>query len=216
MAYKILLSHVHSKISNRPAYAFCGITVTEFWKTDRISTRFSTLRAVRLLCRPGLVAALTQKHNTRAGSSRIGTKENPFAVLNFTTELTADDLNKRGSNTNWRECVRCGATGDTGRPASGSGDRPSRSFVLILSCSRERDDRVNGRASELDGCSAAPDPRVAFGRARYFQRAGGRHAEGSRPRATLRRAGSVRTWSANGIAQRTDADRTHCPRTLHT
>lgn len=79
----LILSQDHSTTSNRPANAFRRVTVTEFRESTTISTRFSTLRAVRFLSRPGLVAALARKHNTRAGSSSVGTKENPFALANF-------------------------------------------------------------------------------------------------------------------------------------
>lgn len=41
------------------------------------------MHTVRLLNRPGFVAALARKHNTRAGSSKFRTKENSFAVLNL-------------------------------------------------------------------------------------------------------------------------------------
>lgn len=116
------LSQVHFKISNRPANAFRGVTVTEFRKTTKISTRFSTLCAVRLLSRPGLVADHALKHNTRAGSSRVGTKENPFAAVNFVRKLAADDLNRSGSNENW-QCVR------RHRPA---GERERRPPVSLL------------------------------------------------------------------------------------
>lgn len=139
MARSRINTQVHSNISNRPANSFRGITVTEFGETGSNPTRFGTLRAVQLLNRPGLVAALTRKHNTRAGSSKIGTKENPFAMLNFVTELATDDLDARGSDKNWRAEYESRATGDTGRPARGNADRPTHSFVLILSCSRDRE-----------------------------------------------------------------------------
>lgn len=80
-----------------------------------------------------------------------------------------------------------GAADDTGRPASRSGDRPSRSFVLILSCSSEREGRGEqgaceeeaARNRELARPARSPSGRrVLFGRTRYFQRAS---AKGGRP-----------------------------------
>lgn len=64
--------------------------------------QYRTLDAVRLLKRPRLVAVLARKHNTRAGSSEIGTKENPFAAVNFGRELAADNLDGHSSKENWR------------------------------------------------------------------------------------------------------------------
>ncbi|CAH4030743.1 unnamed protein product [Pieris brassicae] len=101
----------------------------------RTSTRYRTY-TLRHHNTPRLFAALARTHNT-TGSVRIGTKENPFAVVNF-LELATDNHDSHGSNENWH-------VGEAGRPASGSGDRPSRFFVLILSCLCDGDG-ASGRA----------------------------------------------------------------------
>ncbi|CAH2068722.1 unnamed protein product, partial [Iphiclides podalirius] len=80
-------SQVLTETSNRPAHTFRGVTVTEFREVAGISTRFRALDAVRLFRGPRLVAAAARKHNTGAGSSKIGTKENPFAAVNFARRL---------------------------------------------------------------------------------------------------------------------------------
>lgn len=98
------LSQVHSKFSNRSAQSFCGIAVTKSRRITIISMRYRTQNKVRLLNKPRLIAVLARKHNTRARSSKIGTKENPFAAVNFARKLAADDLNRHGSNKNWRAC----------------------------------------------------------------------------------------------------------------
>ncbi|CAH2099818.1 unnamed protein product [Euphydryas editha] len=87
--------------------------------------RYRTLNKVRLLNKPRLIAVLARKHNTRARSSKIGTKENPFAAVNFARKLATDDLNRHGSNKNWRATVRAARH----RPA---GERERRPPVSLL------------------------------------------------------------------------------------
>ncbi|CAH2068720.1 unnamed protein product, partial [Iphiclides podalirius] len=76
---------------------------------------------------------------------------------------------------------------DTGRPASGSGDRPSRFFVLILSCSRG--EREGGGGARVRVRGALGERRASGGSSGGLAIWSGRRGAHS-PRPTLGRAGS--------------------------
>ncbi|CAG4923352.1 unnamed protein product [Colias eurytheme] len=62
-----------------------------------------------------MFTALTRTHNMKAGSVWIGTKENPSAAVNFARKLVTDNLNRHGSNENWRACERHRPAGEQER-----------------------------------------------------------------------------------------------------
>lgn len=176
---------------NRPAHAFRGVTVAEF--------QISTLAMHFRLFGPGLVAFRARKHNTGAGPQ--WTKGYPFAIVNFARELTANDLNWRGSDENWR--AACGA----GRPA-GERDRRHR---LSLICFDTQLFAREWRGARRYACARGTGLLVfafggarmgsgVFGIVRTLFRAGG--GAGFPPTGDIE-ARFARTWSANGIAQRT-------------
>lgn len=190
--------------SDRPAYTFSGITVTELWETEKISTRLQWLRAFRLLNRPVLFAALARKHNTRAGSSRIGTKkifrdtklrkwvhsERPLRAR-FKQELA------------WERAKRREPVTPAGRRAGAATARLASLFwySAVYMSETEWTLLTSGNSWPFDGFRTP----LTFGQTRYFQRAGGRHvlARGRPPTGDIEAHRSVCTWSTNGIAQRT-------------